>query len=444
MPFFALLRRSWGGRRIGCAALLYALGLSGRTLALESDTGTVFRAEPTLDYAHLEHAVRRSSPDLKPAQREAALAVLEVAQARMFANPTLDLSWGTLPVGRTTPSDLERPWANVPNYGVGVAYTFPILKRGPRQHRAAELARGAQAELDLSARELALALAAVLGDLATATLRREGMEELVRGGEHSVALASARLRAKYGTPLEVDRLSVDVLRSRQLLLGVTAEIDAALASCGQLLGTRCANFVDGTAARSYLERWTGSESVDEGALAERPDLRALDARIAASHASAELAAAQAVPDPTLRLGYLNDRFVISGNQRHSLNLSLSIPLPIFERGKIQKRVADTARRHFAEERTRRVAAARARIPQLKERLVLQRGRCAAMTGEVLPQGRAVLRGLEKAAEARLISLGDVILARRTVSELLIEEADSCGDAYQAALELMREIPRKGE
>jgi hypothetical protein len=61
----------------------------------------------------------------------------------------------------------------------------------------------------------------------------------------------------------------------------------------------------------------------------------------------------------------------------------------------------------------------------------------------LPQARAVLSDLEKAVENRLLPMSQVIQARRVVSELYIEEADSCGDAYVAALELFREIPAEG-
>lgn len=421
-------------------SLILAMALPSYTLADRSTLA--FEADATLDYPALERTVRASSPGLRPAQREAAVAALQIKQARLFGNPTLDAAWSTLPVGRTTPSDLERPWAQVPSYGVGLNYTFPLGKRGPRLRQAEALAQGAEAQLEVETRENALALASVLGDLATATLRREGMQLLVTGGERAVALARARLDAKFGTPLEVDRLMVDVRRTEQLVLNVEADIQAALAACSALIGGPCQTFADTPAARGYLERWLALPIPGADKLEQRSDLRALDAYVAASHADAALAAAQAIPDPSVRLGYLHDRFVISGNQRNSLNLAFSLPLPLFDHGQVQKRVAETRSRALSEERSQRVAAALARIPVLRQRFELQRSRCQSLDTDVLPKAASVLSSLEQAVENRLIPLTDVIQARRTLTELLIERADSCGDAYAAALELIRETPRR--
>jgi cobalt-zinc-cadmium efflux system outer membrane protein len=134
--------------------------------------------------------------------------------------------------------------------------------------------------------------------------------------------------------------------------------------------------------------------------------------------------------------------VFSGNQRNSLNVSVSLPLPVFDHGQVQQRAAETAARALSAERAQRVAAARARIPVLHQRFELQRRRCKSLDDEILPKAQAVLSSLEQAVENRLIPLTDVIQARRTLSELLIERAESCGDAYAAALELIRETPRQ--
>jgi cobalt-zinc-cadmium efflux system outer membrane protein len=43
-----------------------------------------------------------------------------------------------------------------------------------------------------------------------------------------------------------------------------------------------------------------------------------------------------------------------------------------------------------------------------------------------------------------VALGDVLQSRRTMSELLLEEADSYADAFDAYLELLAEFPREEE
>jgi outer membrane protein, heavy metal efflux system len=422
-----------------CLVMVVA-SVAAPTRAQSVSASFVLQPNQSHDFAALQKIVRALSPALKSPAREAGLAALGVAEARLYDNPSLDAAWSTLPVGKTNPEDLRHPYANVPSYGVGLSYTVPIKKRGPRIDRAEAFATGARAVLDAESRENTLLLADVLGQLATATLRHEGMGDLVNGSKRAVELAEARLAAKFGTPLEVDRLTVDLQRTEQLLLSIEAEIRESLAECSRLIGARCENFASGQAAREYLARWLVPSASSETHLETRPDLRALEAYVAASRADGRLADAEAIPDPTLHVGYLHDRFIISGNQRNSLNVGVSIPLPVFNHGQVHRRAADLARIGLQSEHESRIAAARARIPILRQRFELQRERCERLTSEILPKGEAVLHDLDKAAENRLIPVTDVIQARRSVGELLIEKAESCGDAYSAVVELIREIP----
>ena len=120
-----------------------------------------------------------------------------------------------------------------------------------------------------------------------------------------------------------------------------------------------------------------------------------------------------------------------------------MPLPTFDYGQAQKQSAESSSRFLAEERGKRLSVARVRIPVLRQRHELSLQRCQRLSGEIIPKARAVLTNLEKAVENRLLPLTQVIQARRVVSELFIEEAQSCGDAYVAALELVREMPSEG-
>ena len=82
-------------------------------------------------------------------------------------------------------------------------------------------------------------------------------------------------------------------------------------------------------------------------LDERGDLRALTAAIEAADHERHLAHAQALPDRTLRFGYTYDRFVVSGNQIHSVGIGLSLPLPLFDRGQAVAQAARARARSIA-------------------------------------------------------------------------------------------------
>jgi cobalt-zinc-cadmium efflux system outer membrane protein len=170
----------------------------------------------------------------------------------------------------------------------------------------------------------------------------------------------------------------------------------------------------------------------------RPDVRALDAFQRASSAEADLARAQALPDPTVRLGYTYDQFTVSGNQANSLNVTLSLPVTIFDHGQAQLQAAEARRARLQQQRALTLRSSTTRVAALRELLRLQQKRQEAIA-KTLPRARAVLDDLQRAANSRLIPFTDVIQARRTLDELLVEEADSYSDSFQTSVDLIAEM-----
>lgn len=411
------------------------------TAAATADAPQRFVPDAALDLADLERIVGARTSTIEAANLEVELAEAERLQSRLLPNPELDLGWGTLPVGRLNPTDLQRPMANVPNYSVGLSYTVPVGKRRPRMQRAQALVEASQASRGALTRALSLRFAGLLAELAVATLRREGVRSLAEDAARAVDVAERRLAGGFGTPLDLDRLRIDLSRSEQLLRSAESDLSATLAACSGLVGLRCEGFASSEAARAFLARWIDAAARPGGALDARPDLQALAANERAAEAELRLARAQRLPDPTVRVGYVHDRFLVSGNQMNSFNLNVSFPLPIFERGQAMAAAARAKQTRFAAERQRRRAASEVRSQALLERVTAQRDRQRALSQELIPRARAVLTEIERAADTRLVGLGDVLQARRTMSELLLEEADSYADAFDAYLELLAEFPR---
>lgn len=401
---------------------------------------TSLRPGPDLDLAALAGLVGAHAPEIEAAGLEVDLAAAALRQSRILANPSLELGWSTIPVGRLNPPELTRPLANVPNYSVGLEYTVPAGKRRPQIRRAQALQAAAKARLEAHTRALSLQLAAEIGQLAVITLRRDGVFHLVEDAARAISVAETRLASGFGTPLDLDRLRIDLGRTEQLLRSADSDHSATLAACSGLIAMRCEGFASSGDARAFLARWIDSAALPSGGISDRPDLRALAALEQAAAAEHRLARAQAIPSPTLHLGYLHDRFLTSGNQMNSLNLGVAIPLPIFDRGQAAQDAARARQRRFASERHRRTAAGEARARELMRRVDAQSARQQALSGDLLPRAAGVLAELERAADTRLVPLGDVLHARRTMSELLVEEADSYADAFTAAIELLAELP----
>ncbi|MFO0675221.1 MAG: TolC family protein [Polyangiaceae bacterium] len=415
------------------------LALPARSRA-EGSVVSEFAPTGATGLAELAALVRARTPGIQSDLLAADLAGADVETSKLLPNPTIDATWGTIPIGDTNPPNLKDALGNVPNYSVGLAVTVPIGKRGPRRARAEALERGANAATDASVRATALSVALTLGDVAGATLRAEGLRSQVTEQRAALVLANSRRGAGFGTPLEVDRLAIELARSEQQVLATEGDLATSIAECSARLRLRCRPFASVTDAKDFLTRWSNLPHAASAPITTRPDIRALDALIAASASDADLARAQAIPDPNVRLGYTHDRFVISGNQMNSLSLSLGFPIPVFDRAQGSVRAADARRDRLTRQRALTIEASALRVDDLRRALAVAEGRRTSIANDALPRARALLVDLQNAANARLIPLTDVIQARRTLNELLVEEADSSVDAFRTSIELLAELP----
>ncbi|MBK8238881.1 MAG: TolC family protein [Deltaproteobacteria bacterium] len=420
------------------------VSIVGLVLVLEgparAENPQVFRPTAELGLDDLQRIVDAGAAPLEAATLEVELARADVRQAKLLPDPVLDLGYGTIPIGATNPRDLRRPLASVPNYGVGLSFTVPAGRRRPAVRRAQALVRAHDAERDALRRDLALSLAGVLGELATASVRLDGLAQLRESSVRQVEAARRRVELSFGIGLDLERLRLDLSRTDRLLLAAQAQLADARARCAHHIGRPCEGFDDGAQARAYLERWIAAPAPTLDQLPARPDLRALSAYADAARAAERLARRRRIPEPTLRLGYLHDRFVIAGNQRNSLGISLSFALPLFDRRQVQRDAATAAIHRTERERERRIATAEAERPALLERIRNERERGVRLRSEALVSAREIVAQLELAVDKRMTPMQDLLSARRVLQELVLEEAEAYADAYDAQLALLRVSP----
>jgi outer membrane protein, heavy metal efflux system len=380
--------------------------------------------------------VIQSAPELRSADREARIRDAARQQAHLWPNPTFDATWGTIPVGRTNPPNLSAPMSNVPNYRVGLSYTFPLGKRGPIQ--AARQAEYESATFRRCAvgRQLALDLARVVGDMAEVELRIAALSSLVEAAREHERSIAVRERQQWASGLEVDRSTIERGRLEQQKKDAQFDVDLLEAECATMVGRPCESFGNDAEARQYLETWSATDPNQRHSgtpIRQRPDLMALQADERAANHQQTYYRRLALPDPTIRVGFIHDQFVISGNQASSLELTVAFPLPMFDWGQAGVRAAGVAAEGFAAERHARAKLSEAVLPSLVERWAAQRQRRRQLIDELIPKAQAVLASVERAYETRLLSVTDVIQARRTLLDLLLEEIEGLADAYAASL-----------
>ena len=383
----------------------------------------------------LAAAIWKDSPDIVAARTTVVDARAVVERARLYPNPSLTATWGTIPIGRRNPAGI--PFDQVPNYTLGASQFFEIGKREPRGAAARAGADEARLFLRELFRERFLDVLRAIGEQEIAAGRAAVLERLVKDSEETLRLQ--KLRASHGdvAGLEVDRLEVEHLRLLSSLGEARAAIEAASATCALLLGDNCPRLTTLEDSLRYLATAVPVDDADEGGISRRPDLRALEASERRAQFEGLLAKRQRIPDATLTAAVTHDAFVISGNQPNSVTLSLAMPLPIFDRGQPEAARAAARASLAARQRETLVAAARRALAADRRRLGVLAERTRRLDEQAIPMARTTAERVEAAARRGGAALQDVLLARRAMEELQLDRVDVAGQSFSTRLEIRR-------
>jgi cobalt-zinc-cadmium efflux system outer membrane protein len=402
---------------------------------------TVFAPAANLTFGDLVTAVSQA-PEMKAATRELKVREAAQAQSRLWPNPVLDATWATIPIGRTNPEGLGEPMTRIPSYHVGLSYTVPLGKRGPMQAMRAAEVRATWSQQCATGRRLALELAEALGNMAAAELRIDALRQQVQAAEEQERQVAARLSQQLASGLELDRAAIERGRFEQQVFAAESALNEQRAVCSATTGLTCIPFANAAEAKEYLEKWVNvavDDLIEHMSRIERPEMASLASAEAASRHAETYYSRQKIPDPTIRVGYVHDQFWVSGAQPNSLELTVSLPLPAFDYGQAGSRSARYSAEGYQAERASMRRVTEAVVPALKERLQSQRARRKNLVEVLIPRARAVVSDVLRSYDTRLLSMNDVIQARRALLDLLLGEVDGLADAYSAVLGLRAQI-----
>lgn len=361
-------------------------------LVVCSSAGTVpaLAAEKVFDLRKAVEFSLHYNGELKALQEGKGVREAGRTRARLFPNPVLEMDAATGEISGS-PSDNR--------FSIGISQEFLTMgKRGMRVRVADKDIEAFNRQVDDSTRLLTEGVTIGFCDLLLAEKRAELAERSVALNKQLLDVTRERLAAGDIPELELNLARVEVARSEGKRLDAERELYPVRARLLALMGLspdEAATFA------GSLESASVAKSLEELrmlALAERPDLRALEAEKARDDAAITLAQAEAVPNITAGLSYQREHSVVDvggleGTTRDNLiGLKVSIPLPVFDRnqagiGEARARKASTETRHLFAGKTveREVEAAFARyiaaeksltlyekeiIPQLEENLKL--------------------------------------------------------------------------
>jgi len=142
---------------------------------------------------------------------------------------------------------------------------------------------------------------------------------------------------------------------------------------------------------------------------------------------------------TVRLGYVHDRFVVSGDNRNTLSLGVSLPLPVFDRGQHDAVKAENRALELRDTRAALLRDARADLYGLLTRKATLEKVTGALERESLPRSASVLASTQIAFDHGGVSLTDLLLARRTHIALQLTLLDDRFELFAIRNELGRAL-----
>jgi cobalt-zinc-cadmium efflux system outer membrane protein len=365
------------------------------------------------------------------AEARVGQAEADVAQSRVYPNPSLLASLGDWTVGGTNPPGLG--FADTAIWSVGVTETIELAKRGPRLASAQARLEAAHYSYRDTLARLAADARMVLARLVFLEARQGALEESLAAARQALELQRVRLERGDLSGTDYDRLYLDALGLEADVATNRSDLEAARADCVAVMAATC------DVENASLDRLDAGTAVPpaeiDAALRERPDLRALEAGEESAREDSILAHRRKVPDPALGVSYTRDKLVISGDQPRQLGVSLSFGLPVFDRGRHDAARADLRAAEL--QATREVATRRARatIAGLLERRETLARTLASLRDDAVPRSRGVLASTLGAVDQGELSMTDLLLARRSHTDLVLKLMQTELDAFAVGSDL---------
>ena len=409
-------------------------GTQNPTPSLYLDQTNGMTADDAVTYA-LAH-----NGDLQAARKEIEAAQAMVRQARLRANPTLDIE-GTRQV-------------NGKDNTIMAAAMLPLELGGRRAARIAVAEREvAVGEREVANRErlLAAEVRAKFGEALAQALKLSFTNELVEANQHSFNLIAARVVEGATPPLEQNMALVELNRLRSMRESAAGKLEVAMFELRNLIGMRPEEPLRLRGDFNKLvDQLPAVAEATERALRERPDLQAFRAAETLAGARIEQARAAGRLDASLTAGYerMNSSFPVFGVNEHGqlqpvqdvfhfLKFGISLDLPVRNKnqGAIEAAVAESEaiqhRREFAELTVRReVTAAYAQYERAVRAMEIFR------VG-VREPARANLDVVRQTYELGSKTMLDYIAEQRRFIELENDFIDAELAVYNARVEISR-------
>jgi cobalt-zinc-cadmium efflux system outer membrane protein len=381
--------------------------------------------------------------DVIAAQLDLKATEVDRVAAGVYPNPVLSYTVGNLVLGKGNP---QGTMAN-PGFVDQTVHTLEIseiidiwAKRNTRIRTANRGIEHQRLMLEDALREIAYAVRTAFDDVLREQSELALAKETQARYEETIRLSRARRAAGDISENELKKIELEGLRYQNATIDEEMQLDLARQKLAGLLAMASAIELPSELAEPGLRREPLTvDALVKRALETRPDARAVIAERRRAEAALSQARREAFPDISLGVAYTHSDFTISGDNPNSLALSLSLPLPVFDRnqGAIGHAHVDMLRAENdaakVELQIRHEVADAVRKAARSQKLV------GVYEGGMLARAEAALSVAEKSYRAGAVSLLELLEAQRTYLETRGAYLSALYDYRQAHIDVVHAV-----
>ncbi|MEO9061434.1 MAG: TolC family protein [Nitrosospira sp.] len=372
-----------------------------------------------------------NNPEIQAARHERDAASQRIAPAAALDDPVLEAGVINAPLASST---FNREDMTMKMIGLSQRLPFPG-KRGLREAVAAKDAEGVgygyQETLNRVVRDVKI----TYFDLGFTLQRTRLVEKNKRILEDLLHIAEKHYGVGLGSQADALKAQTQVSRMLDELLKLAREQPTVEAELVRALGRNAIVAPPVPEAPQLREEALSLESLHATALAQRPQLLALQSIVSRNEKALELARKNYYPDFDIRLAYGQRDNMLDGSRRPDMvTLTVAVNLPVWRESKIAPRVAealakrDQAQSLYQAQRNEVAANLRQQVAQAEQNLQSARLYQTA----ILPQARLTVESAISAYQVNRVDFLTLLDSQMTVFNYEISLAAAMA-AYNKAL-----------
>jgi outer membrane protein, heavy metal efflux system len=262
----------------------------------------------------------------------------------------------------------------------------------------------------------------------------------------TVRLSQARFRAGEISETELRKIELEGLKYQNRALDADMELGQARAQLAARLGLRGAEELGATVEEPQRDMARGSlDALVSKAVTDRPDMRALREAKTLSDAMVTRERREVLPDLTVGLSYTHSGFLASGDNPNSLGMTLSVPLPVFDRNRAAIGRAELEVRRTDNEIARLDIQIRHEIAKAFRQYEWSVARLEVFEqGRMLERAEKALQVAERSYRTGASSLLELLEAERTYLETKADYVLARGERSRAVFDLSFALGSQGK